>query len=119
LNDFIFSTADRHHFDNPVYSTAFTGSPMASINGPPARSRLSAAHPLPDSLNNSRVVNKLSASSKKNVNSERERLGALTSVSAAASYLDNDEEEQDTVSDRGKMGLPTYKCRAVIGIRVT
>jgi hypothetical protein len=50
-----------------------------------------------DSLNNSRVVNRFA---KKNVNSERERLGGM--APQATAYLENDEEEQDTISDRGR-----------------
>ena len=62
------------------------------------RSRISASNGL-DSLNNSRVVNRF-AGTKKNVNSERERLGVVST--SAASFLEQDEEDQDTVSDRGK-----------------
>jgi len=47
------------------------------------------------SLNNGRVVNKLSTL-KKNVNSERDK-----QTTAAATYLDNDEEDQDTLSSKG------------------
>ena len=100
----LFRPPDRHHFDNPVYSTAFTGSPMASIAtaSHPMRARIAASNGgTSDSLNNSRVVNRFA---KKNVNSERERLGALVAPAASATasaYLENDEEEQDSLSDRG------------------
>ena len=78
---------------------------MASINSSshPLRSRMSASSTTTttaigsDSLNNSRVVNRFA---KKNVNSERERQGGM--ASQATAYLENDEEEQDTISDRGK-----------------
>jgi hypothetical protein len=70
----------------------------------PLRSRISASSTTTtttvngsDSLNNSRVVNRFA---KKNVNSERERLGGM--APQATAYLENDEEEQDTISDRGK-----------------
>ena len=76
---------------------------MASINttSHPMRARIAAANGTADSLNNSRVVNRFA---KKNVNSERERLGALAgpvASASAAAYLENDEEEQDSLSDRG------------------
>ena len=48
----------------------------------------------PMSLNNGRVVNRLS-SIKKNVNSERDK------QPSAAAYLDNDEDDQDTLSSKG------------------
>ena len=79
---------------------------MASINptSHPLRARTGNGN---DSLNNSRVINRFAVvgNATKNVNSERERLGALAPVAQTAStnYLDNDEEEQDTVSDRGKV----------------
>ena len=73
---------------------------MAAINtsSHPMRARIAASNGTADSLNNSRVVNRFA---KKNVNSERERLGALAGPAAAAAYLENDEEEQDSLSDRG------------------
>ena len=82
---------------------------MASINptSHPLRARTGNGN---DSLNNSRVINRFAVvgNATKNVNSERERLGALapvaqTAQTASTNYLDNDEEEQDTVSDRGKV----------------
>ena len=83
---------------------------MASINptSHPLRARTGNGN---DSLNNSRVINRFAVvgNATKNVNSERERLGAAlapvaqTAQTASTNYLDNDEEEQDTVSDRGKV----------------
>ena len=80
---------------------------MASINptSHPLRARTGNGN---DSLNNSRVINRFAVvgNATKNVNSERERLGALAAPvaqTASTNYLDNDEEEQDTVSDRGKV----------------
>ncbi len=107
---------DRHHFDNPVYSTAFTGSPMASINpsSHPLRGRISGSaggNSESISLNNSRVVNRFAVvGNAKNVNSERERLAISSQQQqqqqqqqpmTATTYLENDEEDQDTISDRG------------------
>jgi len=114
---------DRHHFDNPVYSTAFTGSPMASINtsSHPLRGRISGSaggNSESISLNNSRVVNRFAVvGNAKNVNSERERLGVSSQLHnqqqqpmTATTYLENDEEEQDTISDRGEIQKSYTKC---------
>jgi len=79
-----------------VYLTAFTGNPLAYLNPNKGRATttiLAGADPM--SLNNGRVVNKLSTL-KKNVNSERDK-----QTTAAATYLDNDEEDQDTLSSKG------------------
>jgi hypothetical protein len=77
---------------------------MASINPTslPLRARTGNGN---ESLNNSRVINRFAVvgNATKNINSERERLGAFVPPpTASTNYLDNDEEEQDTVSDRGK-----------------
>ena len=89
---------------------------MASINptSHPLRARTGNGN---DSLNNSRVINRFAVvgNATKNVNSERERLGALAAPAAqtaSTNYLDNDEEEQDTVSDRGKVvnAIKSLRC---------
>ena len=82
---------------------------MAAINtsSHPMRARIAASNGTADSLNNSRVVNRFA---KKNVNSERERLGALAGPGAAAAYLENDEEEQDSLSDRGNKNIYVPPC---------
>ncbi len=90
---------DNQHFDNPVYLTAFTGNPLAYLNMASNANRGRATTTLlagtdPMSLNNGRVINRLS-SIKKNVNSERDK------QASAAAYLDNDEDDQDTLSSKG------------------
>ena len=87
--------ADRHHFDNPVYSTSYRGGGPAP--GP--------TNPVPSThlpLNNgcSRVVNHFStsasacSSAKKHVNIERDKLGG-GATSVPNHYQDDTEEEME------------------------
>ena len=84
--------SDRHHFDNPVYSTSFNGANGA--NRIPAAAN---SQHLP--LNNgcSRVVNHLNP--KKHVNIEREKLATT------ANHYQDDTEEDDQESGMLVLGL--------------
>ena len=95
--------ADRHHFDNPVYSTSFTGPNRSAGSGQAPTSQISQSTHLP--LNNgcSRVVNHFavpSCSTKKHVNIEREKLAGPSHVLSASAgacanhYQDDTEEEE-------------------------
>ncbi len=122
--------SDRHHFDNPVYSTAQVaaggggGGPTSQQHcHPPGRGGLgAAANHLP--LNN-RVINNFSGSAsstggtiKKHVNIEREKLAAM----ASNHPYHNEEDTEDEVQDRGKlinstssltMMVLNYSCRSI------
>ena len=102
-----FFVTDRHHFDNPVYSTSYRGgshrgegatgvlsagaAPVSGVSGP-------STH-LP--LNNgcSRVVNHFApacSTSKKHVNIEREKLATVGNSATPNHYQDDiDTEEED------------------------
>ena len=104
-----FST-DRHHFDNPVYSTSFRGGGPGPSGATPNTNPVQSTH-LP--LNNgcSRVVNHFSTSAsscsntaKKHVNIERDKLGVDRGGQGACGgpntsvpnhYQDDTEEEME------------------------
>ena len=105
-----FSLADRHHFDNPVYSTSFRGGGPGPSGVTPNTNPVQSTH-LP--LNNgcSRVVNHFSTSAsscsntaKKHVNIERDKLGVDRGGQGACGgpntsvpnhYQDDTEEEME------------------------
>lgn len=93
---------DRHHFDNPVYATSFTGGPG------PGPAAVSSTH-LP--LNNgcSRVVNHFNSSGppakNNNINIERQKLGIVKNSIHSSSYVEEDEdEEEDSEQQTGAFG---------------
>ena len=89
--NFVISSTDRHHFDNPVYSTNFTNNPGAAGGGGPINGAVLGQVVFP--LNNvacvNRVVNRFATNAsssnppstcKNTLNSDRERLRGFGGV---------------------------------------
>jgi hypothetical protein len=118
--------ADRHHFDNPVYSSGYPP-PGSNLAAPRTGSRTGSNAPMlpPNSVlltsrsgnlnNTNRVINRfsptsgsaatISLSGGKNVNSERERLGNEAQIR----YIIEEDDEDDSMSEtRGEMRLSFF-----------